>query len=142
MRPPFRFSRKGFLRGKRFARDDGGAAAVEFAIVVTAFLTFLFAIAYLGVIMFTNATLQWAVERGSRLAAIDANVTQSDISTAVNDYLASANAPSATVTYNVTTSGTLKTANISATFSKSYTVPMINTFHITYKADTSVPLGS
>ena len=135
MKPP-RFKRKGF------ARDDGGAAAVEFAIVCTAFLTFLFAIAYLGLILFTNATLQWAVEKSSRLAAVDSTVTQSEISDAVNSYLASANAPAATVSYDVTTSGSVKTANISASFSKSYTVPLINTFHITYTANTSIPLGS
>lgn len=126
---------------KRFGRETGGAAAVEFAIVVAAFLTFLFAIAYIGMIVFTNATLQWAVEKSSRLAAINPAVTQSQIASAVNAYLASANAPSADVAYSVTTSGTMKTGTITAHFSKSYTVPMIKTFDITYTATTSVPLS-
>jgi len=130
------------FRARAFARDTGGAAAVEFAIVSTAFLTFLFAIAYLGIIFFTDATLQWAVEKGSRLAAIDPAVTQTEIATAVNTYLTSANAPAASVSYTVTQSGTMKTAYILATFSKSYTVPMIRTFEITYSANASVPLGS
>ena len=125
-----------------FARDTGGAAAVEFAIVSTAFLSFLFAIAYLGLIMFTDATLQWAVEKSSRLAAIDPTVTQTEIAAAVNSYLASANGPTANVTYNVSTSGSVKTGTIAASVTKSYTVPMIKTFDITYTASTSVPIGS
>jgi len=131
-----------WLKARAFARDAGGTAAVEFAIVSTAFLTFLFAIAYLGIIFFTDATLQWAVEKSSRLAAINPAVTQTDIANSVNTYLASADAPAASVTYSVTQSGTMKTGTIFATFSKSYTVPMIKTFDITYSANASVPLGS
>ncbi len=125
---------------KAFARDAGGAAAVEFAIVCSAFLMFLFAIAYLGIIMFTDATLHWAVEKSSRLAVINASVTQSEIASAVNSYLASADAPAASVTYTVSQSGTLKTGQIVASFTKQYTVPMIRTFEINYSATTSVPL--
>jgi len=69
-------------------------------------------------------------------------VTQTDIANSVNTYLASADAPAASVTYSVTQSGTMKTGTIFATFSKSYTVPMIKTFDITYSANASVPLGS
>lgn len=123
-------------------RDNDGAAAVEFAIVSVAFLTFLFAIAYMAIILFTNATLQWAVEKSARLVAINPNVTQSEISDAINTYLASADAPAANVTYSTTQSGTINTGNISASFSKSYTVPLINTFTINFMAATSVPLGS
>jgi Flp pilus assembly protein TadG len=131
-------------RGKfrRFVADERGAAAVEFAVVSVAFFMFLFAIAYIAIIMFTNATLQWAVESGSRLAAINQAATQSDISNAVNSYLAAANAPSATVNYSVSQNGTLKTAIISASFSESYSVPLISTFDIDYNASTSVPLAN
>lgn len=127
---------------RRLARDEGGAAAVEFAVVSVAFFMFIFAIAYIGIIMFTNATLQWAVESGSRLAAIDQTATQGDISDAVNRYLASANAPPATVNYSISQSGALKTATISASFSESYSVPLISTFNIDYNATTSVPLAN
>jgi Flp pilus assembly protein TadG len=127
---------------RHFADDERGAAAVEFAVVSVAFFMFIFAIAYIAIIMFTNATLQWAVESGSRLAAINQSATQSDISNAVNNYLAAANAPSATVDYSVSQTGTLKTATISASFSESYSVPLINTFAIDYNATTSVPLAN
>lgn len=130
------------LVARHLLREEDGAAAVEFAIVSVAFLMFLFAIAYVGIIVYTNATLQWAVERGSRLAAIDPNVTQSTVSSAINSYLTAARAPTATVSYSVTTSGTMKTGNISATFDRTYTVPLIKTFSIRYRATTSVPLGS
>ena len=125
-----------------FMGDDSGAAAVEFAVVSVAFFAFIFAIAYVGIFMFTNATLQWAVESGSRLAAIDQSATQSDISDAVNSYLTAANAPLATVSYTVSQAGALKLATVSASFSETYSVPLINTFNINYNASTSVPLAN
>jgi Flp pilus assembly protein TadG len=45
------------------AKDQRGAAAVEFAIVSGVFVTALIGIAYLGIMLFTNAALHWAVER-------------------------------------------------------------------------------
>lgn len=124
-----------------FAREESGAAAVEFALVSVAFLSFLFVIVYMAIILFANATLQWAVDKGSRIVAINPAATQGQVSTAINDYLASAGAPAASVTYNVTQSGAIRTGNISASFTKSYTVPLINTFTIDYSAIASVPLN-
>ena len=125
-----------------FARDTNGAAAVEFAIVSVAFFAFLFAIAYVAIILFPNATLQWAVESASRLAAINTAVTQGEIADAVDGYLSSAGVSNANVTYTVTQSGTMKIASISASFDKTYVVPLIDSFEIHFSASTSVPQGS
>jgi Flp pilus assembly protein TadG len=130
------------FKARRFIRDEGGATAVEFALVSVAFLTFIFAIIYLAIILFANATLQWAVDKGSRIAAINPAATQTEISDAVNQSLSSAGAPTANVTYSISTTGVVKTGKISANFTKTYTVPMIKTFTINYSATTTVPLGS
>lgn len=127
---------------KGLLRDEGGTAAIEFAIVSIAFLSFVFAIAYMGIILFTNATLQWAVEDGARLAEINPAATQSDISDAVNNYLGSIDAETASVSYSVSQSGSTKTGTILASVSESYIVPLINDFTINYEASTTVPLSS
>ena len=53
---------------RKFTRDDRGTAAVEFAIISTAFIILLMGVSYLAIILFTNVSLHYAVERGIRLA--------------------------------------------------------------------------
>ena len=119
---------------RRFARDETGAAAVEFAMVSVAFFSFIFAIGYAGIMLFTDLALHWAVERSTRVAVINATATQTAIQTQVNCFLASLGIPAATVTYTVT-AGTPPVAHIHATLAQTYTVPLITTANITYIAD-------
>jgi len=123
------------------AKDQRGAAAMEFAIVSGVFVTALLGIAYIGIMLFTNAALHWAVERSVRLAAISTTTTQSAISTALNGYLSSLGVPAATVTYSVA-NGAFPVAHINATLSQSYTIPFIPTVNVTYVADAYVPQGA
>jgi Flp pilus assembly protein TadG len=119
------------------ARDEQGAAAVEFAIVSVAFFSFIFAIGYAGIMLFTDMALHWAVERSVRLAVIDSATTQTAIASEVNGFLTSLGIPAATVTYSVA-AGTVPTAHINATLTQTYTVPLISTMNITYTADAYV----
>ncbi|HEY2032641.1 MAG TPA: TadE/TadG family type IV pilus assembly protein, partial [Rhizomicrobium sp.] len=75
------------MRRRAFFRDRSGAAAIEFAIVGNVFLMLLFGIAYIGIIYWHAANLDWAVDAGSRIAILNSSATQGDISTAVNGYL-------------------------------------------------------
>jgi Flp pilus assembly protein TadG len=123
------------------AKDQRGAAAVEFAIVSGVFVTALLGIAYIGIMLFTNAALHFAVERSARLATINTSITQSAVSTALNGYLSSLGVPAATVTYSVA-NGAFPVAHINATLSQSYSIPFIPTVNITYVADAYVPQGA
>jgi Flp pilus assembly protein TadG len=124
-----------------FARHQGGAAAVEFAMVSSAFFALILGIAYLGIMLFTNLAVHWALEKGARVAVIDTATTQNAVASAVNGYLNSMGVASAAVTYTVA-NGAFPVAHISATLTQSYTVPMISNFTITYSANTYVPQGS
>ena len=126
----------------RLTADRSGAAAVEFALISTAFLTLIFGISYLGIFLFDKASLQWAVERASRLAAINHAVTQNQIVAEVRGYLAAAGMQGAIVQYSVTNFGGIPVANISANFQQRYTVPLVASFNMTYSASTSIPQGS
>ena len=130
------------MTGRTFIADQGGAAAVEFALVSTVFLSMLIGLCYIAIMLFNNMSLQWAVEKAARVAEINSAATQSDIASAVNAYLASEGLPTATVTYSSAVSGGVTTATISASYRQSYALPLISTFNINFSSNLTVPLAS
>ena len=125
-----------------FVADESGATAVEFALVSTAFFALMIGLCYLGIMLFNNMSLQWAVEKAARVAEINSAATQSDIAAAVNSYLASEGLPNATVTYSSSVSGGVTTATISASYRQTYALPLISTFNINFSSNLTVPLAS
>jgi Flp pilus assembly protein TadG len=121
-------------------RDASGAAALEFAIVGNAFLLLLFGTAYVAIMLWHEANLDWAVESGARVAVLNSAATQSDVSTAVNGYLASVGMGNATVAYTTSTSGGVTVGQITATKTEAFTVPFLSTYNITYNASANVPM--
>jgi Flp pilus assembly protein TadG len=124
----------------RLRRNQSGAAAVEFALVIIPFLTLLFGIAWLAVILHTNSALHWAVEHAARTAGMNNTATQSQISTEINGYLSTLGISPATVSYSVA-AGALPVAHITATLTKTYALPLVPHVQINYTADTYVPQG-
>lgn len=124
---------------RAFARDCRATSAPEFAIVSTVFLTFVMAIAYLGIMLFTYAGMHWAVEDASRVAAVNTSATQTQVQTAINNNLTSIGLPDATsVTYSVSATP-FQIATVGATLTQSYAVPLLSTITVTYSASTQVP---
>lgn len=79
---------KAWRRGaRRLGRDDKGFTAVEFGMVVTPFLMFLFGIMNVGLMYFTTFTIENATESAARAIrtgqAKTANWTQADFKTQV-----------------------------------------------------------
>lgn len=124
---------------RRFAREDSGAYAVEFALISTAFFTLMFGTAYISIMMWYRSTLQWAVEKGIRMAAIDKTTTQAQITTAINDYLTSASLGNATVTYSTAVYSGVNVSTVTASFTKSVTIPFVSTFDQTYSSTAKIP---
>lgn len=124
---------------RAFTRDCQAATAPEFAIVSVVLLTFIMAIAYVGLMLFTYAGVHWAVEDSSRIAAVNTSATQSQLQTAINNDLTSIGLPDATsVTYSVSYSP-FQIATVGATLQQTYVVPLLSTVTITYSASTQVP---
>jgi Flp pilus assembly protein TadG len=122
-------------------RDASGAAAIEFAIVGNAFLLLLFGTAYVSIMLWHEANLDWAVESGARVAVLNSSATQSDVATAVNGYLTSVGmAGDATVAYTTSTSGGVTVGQITATSTDHITVPFLSTYNITYQSSANVPM--
>jgi Flp pilus assembly protein TadG len=127
-------------RARRLGAENGGAAAVEFAFISGAFIAFIMGICYISIMYFNRQSLDWAVQLAARQAEINSSVTQTQLRTTINDYLASVGLPAATVTYSVATpNGGVKTASIGATFRQTYDVPFVSTFHMTFSSNEAVP---
>jgi Flp pilus assembly protein TadG len=127
---------------RRLLPDSNGAAAVEFAIVSSVFFTFVIGIAYVGIMLFNNASLNYAVEDAARIVALNNTTTLDQIKSKINTYMTSEGLPSATVQYTTYVVNNVPTGHIVANYTRSYTLPFVHTFNITYKADAFVPLQS
>jgi Flp pilus assembly protein TadG len=124
----------------RLHADESGAAAVEFAIVASAFISFVTGIAYAAIMLHSNAALQWAVETTIRQAAIDPNVTQADLTTSLNGLLSTTKMPNASsVSYSVNSAGAIPIATLTASFNRTFTIPFVATFNTTYTATATTP---
>lgn len=71
----------------RLHKARGGTAAVELALLLPAFLTFLLGIVEFGRLFWTQSALQFAVEAAARCAAV--NTTTCNGTTATQNYAAS-----------------------------------------------------
>jgi len=131
--------RRNRLSFARLRADESGAAALEFALVSSAFITLIFGIVYFSIMLHTKTTLQWAVETTIRQAAIDASVTQTQLTTTLNGHLAGTNMPNAVVSYSVATVGTVQVATLTGSFNRTFTIPFVGTFNTTYSATAKTP---
>lgn len=65
--------RAGQFSGRQFCREHRGATAVEFALVFPAYILVVIGGLYACLGLFTATSLQYAVEQGSRCAAVNSS---------------------------------------------------------------------
>jgi len=99
-----------------------GASAVEFAVVAPVFFLFIFGMFEFGRVVMVQQFLTNATREGARVGILD-NSTTSEVTTAVNTYLNSANIQGATITVtpnppSTATYGSPVTVSVSVPFSK------------------------
>ena len=127
------------LRKKTLLADPSGAAAVEFALVSSAFFSMIMGIAYIAIIAFNTVAINWAVKAAVRQAEIDTTATQDSITTTINNNLSSLGLSTATVTYTITNLNGVNISNISASYQQNYSIPFIPTIHMTFSSSAAVP---
>ena len=82
---------------RRPAGSRRGSAVVEFAVVVPVFLLFAFGIIEYGRMVMVQQILTNSAREGARVGVLD-NSTQTDVDTAVNQYLAAGGIKGAAIT--------------------------------------------
>jgi len=61
------------VQGRTFARCERGAAAVEFALVLPVFATLTFGLLWACLIIYSNASLHYAVEQAARCYSVNSS---------------------------------------------------------------------
>ena len=74
---------------KSFSKNDSGATAVEFSLVVLPFLLTIFGIMEVGRLMWSMNSIQFAIDETSRYAAINSSLSEAEFSTYAQERLAS-----------------------------------------------------
>lgn len=105
---------KRFLFGGRFGRGEGGATAVEFALVLPLFVGLLIGIFEFSRMMFVASSVQYSVDRAARMAVIDPTISLSDIEAEIQSRLEVSNSPTVDLTVTRTTIGTTDIAQVAA----------------------------
>ena len=126
----------------RLCRDSGGAAAVEFAILLPIMLTLILGAIEFGRAYWTRHALQYAAEETGRYAMAHTTAT----ATQLTDY-AKANMPgldpnAATVTVTPASVGSTSYVVITVTAPFDFVIPFVDLSGLTLTGTTRVPLLS
>jgi Flp pilus assembly protein TadG len=125
---------------KSLRRCQSGVTAVEFALILPPFIMLLFGIFEFSRMMFVSSSVQHAVDRAARLAAIDPDVSATDIEAAIREFLSVSNDPDITVTVTDATVGTRDVRQVAAHYDHVVSGPLIPEFTVGWDFETVVPL--
>lgn len=120
--------------------DTAGASAVEFALVLPIFATFLFGTIQTGMALYKANTVQFALEQTARRVMVNQAMTQSQVQAYFNGELDDIISEAVTVTYAVNNSGDVPIASFAASYTHEFVIPFIPTFEVTFDAAAEVPL--
>ena len=122
------------------ARDEGGATAVQFALIATPLFLFLFGIEETARIMWTQSAINMAVEDAARYSSVSGPTGACSAAATVQSYAASRawgmSLPSGDFTATTAACGCQVTANVPFT----PIVPNLVPYNITLTATTCFPV--
>ena len=121
-------------------RRDSGAAAVEFALILPAFLGFLFGIEEVGRMFWTLSSIQYACEETGRYAMTNTAITNDKLQDYANTKMTGVNPAITTFTAANDTVGSVRFVTITGTATFNWLVPYIATKTTTLTAKSRVPL--
>jgi Flp pilus assembly protein TadG len=130
--------------GKHGIRDDRGSAAVEFSLVLPAFLVLVLGIFWVGWVAHSTHNVRHALAEGARALQLKPSITQAELQTLVRSKVYAAH-DVATVDVTLTldaVSGGMQLAHTTATYPVSFTVPLVGTYSMTYSVSMTVPVSA
>jgi Flp pilus assembly protein TadG len=125
---------------KRFSKAEGGAAALEFALVCPVFLAMLFGTIQMGLAFYFAGSVQHALERTARLTMVEQDMSSGQVQTAFSNELAAFTDQDITINYTVDDSGDVPIAQFTAAYVHEFIIPFVPIFSITFDVETRVPL--
>lgn len=125
---------------KRLLRNDGGASALEFALVLPVFAAMMFGTIQMGIAFYYAGSVQYALERTARLTMVEQDMSSGQVQTAFDNELSTFTNENIIVNYAVDDSGDVPIAQFTAAYVHEFIIPFVPTFSITFDAETRVPL--
>ena len=130
---------KKFSFGRRFGKGEGGATAVEFALIFPLFIGLLIGIFEFSRMMFVVSSVQYSVDRAARMVVIDPSVSASDVEADIQNLLAVSNSPTVALSVNTTNIGTTDIAQVSAHYDHVVTPLFFEPFTVGWDFVTTIP---
>ena len=121
----------------RLSVSESGVTAIDFAIIITAFISMMFGIINIGLILWDLGSMQYAVEAAARCASVDATNcgSASAIQTfALTQYYGESLA-SNPFTYAATGCG----HTVTASYTYSLNLPLVTTYSVPLSATACFP---
>jgi len=134
--------RKAAARLRRFAAEAYGAAALEFALVLPAAVTFMFGVWWLGWAINCGSEVRHAVELGSRIYITTPAATDTQLQTAVASHLTSVSINSVTLSTSSQTIGTATNKHITWSYQTQISIPFIPVQTLNFSGASDVPLAT
>jgi Flp pilus assembly protein TadG len=134
-----RFPPAAVRQARRAIRDERGSAAVEFALVLPAFLAFLFGFFEFCWAQNAEAAVRTALEQAARILVITPTTSSSTIQSFVQGKVTTLAQGTVTVTTSIATGANGKVATLTATYPHTIGIPGMATYNITYQ--TTVQAG-
>ncbi|HEY8003885.1 MAG TPA: TadE family protein [Phenylobacterium sp.] len=126
---------------KRGLRDESGATALEFALVIPVFVALLLGTFQVAWVLHCAGTVRWSLESTARSLLLDPTITQDQLSTAVLGKL-SGLVDTRRVTVTLVTDTTTTGAPVlraSTTYQPTLSIPFVASWPLTLHATTAVP---
>jgi hypothetical protein len=130
--------RSGFAN--RLAREEGGAAAVEFAMIAPPLFAMILGILALGMAYYEGATIQWSLERGLRTAMVYPDTTAEAIEAAMQEELALIGSPDVDFSYEIDDDGEVPLAIVRADYVIPIRVPFLPDVSLRFTAENVAPV--
>jgi hypothetical protein len=125
---------------RRLARDEGGATAVEFAMIAPLLFTFILGILHLGIAYYEGATIQWSLERGLRTAMVYPGTTADDIQAAMQEELSLIGSPDVDFSYEIDDDGAVPLAVVRADYDVPLKIPFLPDMSLHFSAENVAPV--
>ena len=124
----------------RITKDTNGTAAIEFAIILPLFLSFMLGVIEVAQAVYSQGVMRYAIQEVSRTIMVDSSLSASQVETAVTDKLDGLNAAdilsvTATLVDNLDMTETL---TLEVSYKYDFEVPLVTTIPLIFDSKTEI----
>lgn len=122
----------------RFARDEGGASAVEFAIVAPIFLTLIYGLFQVGWALHCASSVRYALEESARSVMLDEHFSSGDVEAKMRQKLTDIADPQVEVAITTEDRTGMTLVHLNATYVHEMIIPFLPAYEVTFNQTASI----